>query len=113
MSARKLLVLLVLFAGLAALLMVSFGPALAYRPVNSPPECYPILSIAPGYWGMACHDRDGNIVSAELNTDAPHHLYWDESNVQMIVEVGDQLKKPLVFWQVCDKFGACKSGTYD
>lgn len=109
MSAKKLLLVLLLIVGVGALMVSSTGQTEAadhHALLNHPPECYPILFFDEGYWGVSCIDDDNNITSVTLKTNSDYSVDWDNSHAQMIVEMEPNTH---IFWEVCDANHACVS----
>ena len=112
MLAKKLTVIGLLLFVVGVFMAGSLGLAQAAErpgPSNNPPECYPINYLVEGYWGMACIDNENNISSVSLKTNGFSNLSWDNTYVEMIVEVGPNT---YIVWQVCDTNGACVDGRY-
>lgn len=112
MSFKKLLLVTLLLFVVGVFMAASFGDVQAAKgptPGNTPPICYPINYPVGGYWGMACIDNENNISSAVLNTNSVSNLYWDNTYVEMVVELD---RNTTIYWQVCDSAGACVEGRY-
>lgn len=112
MSFKKLLLMVLLLFVVGVFMASSFGGVQAAKgpaPANTPPICYPINYPVGGYWAMACIDNENNISSVTLDANGPSTLFWDNTYVEMVVEVD---RNTTIYWRVCDSGGACVDGRY-